>query len=161
MPKTFRDAEQVEMLATGLIPNHHPELATARIKYVFVSKGSSKGGLMVPGKVRKLSGLLEWALEFDFLIEVAEDQWVQFDSHAHTALVDHLLERCTAEETDDGHVNWKTREPEVQEFATILSRYGVWHKGLTGFVSIAQDIEVENIVAQETEVNLAESLSDA
>lgn len=163
MPKSFSDAVDVQSIASGLIPNHHPELATARIRYVFVDKASSKGGLSIPGKVRKLSGMLEWMLEHDFIIEVAQDKWQELDHLQHTALVDHLLERCTSEEDEQsGDITWKVREPEVQEFASILGRYGAWHTGLHNFVSVAQATGLESIAEEETEeVDLAESLTTA
>ena len=44
MPKTYATAENVEKVAQGLISNFHPELATARIKYVFVDVASMKNG---------------------------------------------------------------------------------------------------------------------
>ncbi len=44
MPKLYDLAESVETLAASQIPMYHPELATARIKYVFVDKGSLKNG---------------------------------------------------------------------------------------------------------------------
>ena len=74
-------------------------------------------------------------------------------------MVDQLLERCTAEENDaDGSMDWKVRDPEVHEFATILQRYGAWHDGLRTFVEVAKAIDLDTLVAEEGEVDLAESL---
>lgn len=157
MPKEFSEAESVERIANGLIPNYHPELAEARIMYVFVDKAGTKNGRELWGKSKKVSGLWEWALEKDFVIEVAMDKWNDLDETQRTALVDHLLECCTGEENeDDGSMKWKIRDPEVQEFASILKRYGVWHAGLTSFVSIAKEIDLDTLIEQEAEIDLAE-----
>lgn len=157
MAKEYQEAETVERIANGLIPNYHPELAGARMMYVFVSKAGTKNGREVWGKAQKVSGIWEWATEKDFVVQVAQDKWNELDENARTALVDHLLECCTGEEDEEsGDITWKIRDPEVQEFASILKRYGVWHQGLTSFVSIAKEIDLDTIIQQETEIDLSE-----
>lgn len=157
MAKEYNEAETVERIANGLIPNYHPELAEARIMYVFVDKAGTKNGREVWGKSQKVSGLWEWALERDFVIQVAQDKWNELDETQRTALVDHLLESCTGEEDEDsGEMKWKIRDPEVQEFSSILKRYGAWHVGLQSFVQIAKEIDLDSIIEQEAEVDLSE-----
>jgi len=150
MPKTWENAESLENIAAGLIPNYHPEIATARMLYCFVSEASSKGGRKILGKVRKLSGFLEWIIGKDFVVEVAADMWNELDDQQRTALIDHLLERCYGEENEDtGEISWKIREPDVQEFGTILDRYGAWNADLHTFVSISKEVDLEQILSEE------------
>lgn len=152
MPKTYETAENVESIAGGLIPNYHPELATARIMYVFVSEASKKNGKDVLGKAQKLSGFSEWALENDFVITVAQDKWQELTENQRTALVDHMLERCSGEEDEDtGEMKWRIRDPDVQEFPNILHRHGAWNEDLQGFVSMAQGIDIDQIVEEEVD----------
>lgn len=161
MPKTYSEAESVNAISGGLISNYHPELATARLRYIFVDKASAKGGVDVLGKTRKISGPLEYLLELDFLVEIAEDKWVELSQEQRVALVDHLLERCTGEEDEkSGEMKWKIREPDVQEFASILRRHGAWNDQLTGFVSVAQEIQVDTIAREEAGVETAEEESE-
>ena len=40
MPRAYADADTVEDMARQMLPTFHPELATARIKYILVDKGS-------------------------------------------------------------------------------------------------------------------------
>lgn len=156
----YDEAESVRDIAAGLIPNFHPELASARIMYVFCDKAGTKGGRELLGKVRKFSGLLEWALEMDFVIEVPVDKWNDLSDSQRSALVDHLLERATGEEDEQtGDMKWKVREPDVQEFSSILQRHGAWNESLTGFVSVAKEVDIEEIVDGET-MDLAESLME-
>lgn len=146
MPKVYGNAESVETLAKNLIPMYHPELATARVKYVFVDKASTKSGKPVYGKVRKVSGVMEFLIESDFMVEVALDQWNEMSEQMRTALVDHLLERLTGEEDDkSGEMKWAMREPDVQEFAAILRRHGAWNDDLTAFASVAKQINIDEI----------------
>lgn len=152
MAKVYDEAEAVASIAGGLIPNYHPELATARFMFAFADKGWSKGGRDIAGKVRKVSGVWEWATEKDFLMEIALDQWNDMSDSQRTALVDHLLERCMGEEDErNGEMKWSIREPDVQEFTTILERHGAWHSGLNGLVSVAQRIQVDLVDEDEGE----------
>jgi hypothetical protein len=147
MAKEYGMAEAVEDIAVKLIPSYHPELATARMKYIYVDKASQKGGRPVLGKVRKVSGALQFLLDIEFLFEVALDTWNELDPNARTALVDHLLERCYGEEDEDtGEMSWRVREPDVQEFSSILQRHGAWNEALNGFVSIAQHVKVDDLI---------------
>lgn len=163
MAKTYFTAETVEQIAAGLIPNYHPELATARILYLFVDKASKRGGKDVLGKAQKVTGWTQFALERDFMLVIASDKWNELDPNQRTALVDHLLERCTGEEADEdgGSMKWSMREPDVQEFGSILQRYGAWHDDLVSFVNVAQQIELDDIIEDESEVDLAQALAEA
>lgn len=146
MPQSFSEAETVEEIAQRLIASYHPELATARIKFLFQEKAGKKGGKVVLGKAQKVSGVLEFYADCDFLLVVAQDQWMDLPAAKRTALVDHLLERCTGEEDPEdpaAPMKWKTREPDVNEFATILQRYGAWTEDLAGFCSVASSLNEE------------------
>lgn len=151
MAKEYSDADDtVGFIAKGLIGNYHPELAEARILYIFVSEASKKGGVELYGRVKKVSGFNEWYMEVDFIIEVAADKWNELDASQRTALVDHLLERCTGEENEKtGEMSWKIREPDVQEFESILNRHGAWHSTLAGFVSVAQKVNMTGLIEEE------------
>jgi hypothetical protein len=144
MPREWSKADDaIERMAEGLIANYHPELSTARIMYVFISEAPSKGGHKLYGKVSKASGFLEWALEQDFIVMISGDIWNTSESHERTAILDHLLERCTGEEDEkDASMSWKIREPDVQEFSSILDRHGAWNTTLAGFISVAKKVDL-------------------
>lgn len=152
MAKTYEPGNAMEQIATNLISNYHAELATAAIMWVFVDKASSKNGKPVLGTVKKCSPFLYWLTSKHFVIEVGLDRWNELSADQRTALVDHLLERCYGEENErTGEMEWKIREPDVHEFATILERYGAWHEGLEGFVNVAKAIDIDEIVQEESE----------
>lgn len=149
MAKVYDIAESVETMAQQIIPVYHPHLATARISFTFVDKGSMKNGRPVLGSAKKVSGQVQFLLERDFLIEVAADHWHTLADTQRRALVDHLLERCYGEEDEKtGDMKWKTREPDVQEFSTILRRHGAWTVDLAGFVTVAKSINIDEMVAE-------------
>jgi hypothetical protein len=133
----FGDAEAVETIAQKLIPKYHTHLASARIKYVFRSKSTKRGGVNIPGNVAKLSGKYEFLLSSDFLIEVALDFWNDLSSKQRSALVDHLLQKCWGEEDEkSGEMKWKIRAPEVQEFIEIAERHGQWTDDLVKIADV-------------------------
>jgi hypothetical protein len=143
MPQVYVIAEAVENLANSLIGTHHPELATASIKYVFKEKAGSKGGKVLLGSVKKMSDLMKFLIEADFLMEIPLDVWNEMDAAKRTALVDHLLERCTGEEDEQtSSMKWKTREPDVHEFSSILRRHGAWTEDLSNFASVAATLDL-------------------
>jgi len=157
----FGNAEEVELIAESLIPNYHPELATARIKYLFVEKAPKKGGRELPGKASKVSGKWEHLTELDFTIEVPAPTWDEASNEQRQALVDHLLEYCTAEEDEKtGDFKWLIREPDVREFSSILQRHSCWNDTLTDFVTVAQGIDVSGIVDEEMNDVLSEEEVD-
>lgn len=160
MSRVFSEAESVESIAQGLIANYHPELATARMIFAFVDKASKKGGRELLGKVQKISGWHEWAMEKDFLVLIPLDKWNDLSEPQRTALVDHLLERCTGEEQEDGSMKWMVRDPDVQEFSSILRRHGVWNADLVDFVSVAQEINLDDIIAEEQDLDLSEEVEE-
>lgn len=162
MPKSYSEAESVRTISAGLIANYHPELASARMRFIFVDKASLKGGVEVLGKAKKISGPLEYCLELDFLIEIAQDRWNDLTIEQQTALVDHLLERCTGEEDEKtGEMRWKNREPDVQEFASILRRHGAWNDSLSGFVSVAHEIKIDTLASEEAGVDTTATESES
>lgn len=152
MPQTYENAESVEAVANSLIPSYHPELVNARMRYVFKEKAGKKGGKTIFGTVKKTSDLMVFLIEADFLIEVGLDAWNEMDGPKRTAAVDHLLERIYGEEDENsGEMKWKLREPDVQEFSSILSRHGAWNDDLVGFLTVAQTIDLSFMTAGSTE----------
>lgn len=150
MPKVYATAENVEKEAQSLIPMYHPELVEARFTYVFVDKAAMKNGKPVRGKVRRITGVLEFLLEADFLMEIALDQWNELADTQRKALIDHLLECCTGEEdeNDGGAMKYSVREPDVQEFSAILRRHGAWNDDLAAFASVAKTIDIDALVEE-------------
>jgi len=149
MPKIYSDGDSIEVFAKPLIGPYHPELATARILYVFVSEHSKENGIPKWGSAKKLSGPLEYLLESDFLIEVPLDLWNDAPEAERVARVDHLLECCTGEEDEKtGGLKWVIRKPDVKEFTSIFRRHGLYHDGLRTFASVAKAINIDEMIEE-------------
>ena len=156
--RLFGFAQTVEDVAARIIPTFHPELATARIKYVGVDKASKSNGKVVLGKSGRISGMNALLTDADFYVLVALDQWNEMDDRKRTALVDHLLEACTGEEDEqNGTMKWKMRKPDIHEFTSVLHRHGAWTEELSGMVEVAQRLNIE-ARAQEVSDEIDEEL---
>lgn len=158
MSADYSSAESVQAVAQSLMATYHPELATARIAYLFIDRVPKKGGRELLGKAVKVSGRWQELTELDFCIEVSLPKWQDLTDDQRNALIDHLLERCSGEESEeDGSYKWSLREPDVQEFSTILQRHGIWNESLTGFVQVAQSLNIADIVREETGEDVEEA----
>lgn len=152
MAMMYGEAEEAEKIANHLIATYHPELATARFRYLFKEKASKKGGKPVMGSVKKMSDLMIYLINVDFMVEIPLDIWNELDNTKRTALVDHLLERCSGEEDEEtGEMKWKVREPDVHEFSSILRRYGAWTNELAEFSSVAKELSLDFMTDEQEE----------
>ena len=118
-------------IAEKLIPEHHPHLVSARLKYICRDKAAKKHGNLVYGKAYKMSRMYEYLVECDFIIEVALEVWNELSPTQRPALIDHLLAHCHGEENEEtGDMTWSVRPPTTQEFPEVAERHGQWHEGL-------------------------------
>lgn len=123
--------EAAEEIGGKLIPEHHPHLVDARIKYICRDKAAKKHGTPVYGKAYKMSRMYEYLVGCDFVVEVALEVWNDLNPHQRKALVDHLLTHCCGEEDEKtGAMKWSVRPPVIQEFPEVAERNGQWHEGL-------------------------------
>jgi predicted metallopeptidase len=151
MSVTYTDAPVVKEIAQGLIPQHHPHLEGARIEYVFRSKRLTSNGKIVAGKARKVTGLNAFlatkppafgGLPF-FVIEIAQDVWDALPRPQQVALVDHELCHCFREIDDDtGEWELSIRPHDVEEFAEIVYRHGLWSQDLDHFVTNSKQLRL-------------------
>lgn len=142
---TFESATGVlEPLARPIISNHHSHLAGTRIEYVFREKASTKGGKTVLGTARLVKGLAAMlstpgATDSDgndyFVIEIAKDTWDLLPNDKRKALLDHELSHCQVALGDAGEVKLTIQPHDVEEFAGVLARHGLWQEDLEDFVS--------------------------
>lgn len=149
---TYSDAPEVREIADKLIPKHHPHLEGSRIDYVFRSKHSTNKGKIVGGKARKVTGLNAFLASSGrrgfhgtdlFVIEIAHDLWEQLPQEQRVALVDHELCHCFRE-VDDETGEWvlSILPHDLEEFAEVVKRHGIWSTDLDYFVKKSQQLRL-------------------
>lgn len=157
MPK-YSPAPAVQKIAEELIPKYHQHLVdfSVRLRYLFVDKTPKHNGKDVWGTCRKVAGLtahLEGGSPDDepfFAITISQDVWDLLPHDKRVALVDHELCHAfaklkPAKESDEAEEDFEAQKivqlqivpHDVEEFACIVRRYGLWREDVRDFVESA------------------------
>lgn len=123
---TWEEASQeVIHIAQELVEEYHPFLKEARIGFVFRSEASVSKGKSTVGKVSKISDKMRPVLDLDFLIWIAKDVYEKLDAERRRAVIDHGLTHITT-----GAGGLTLRHHDIEEFRSIIERYGLWNYDL-------------------------------
>lgn len=101
---------------------------------------ASRRGKTVLGTAAKASAK-ECALlgdDVQFIITLSAPDWKTMSGRQRTALLDHELSHCVAEE---GEV-FGLRGHDIEEFTHILKRHGAWHDGIREAVETLQQLDL-------------------
>jgi predicted metallopeptidase len=145
-PVEFSPASEVEKIARPIITKHHSELVNVHVEFVFRSKVQVSKGKEIWGKARKLSGLNAYLADVSededfFVIEIAKDIWATLTDGQKKALVDHELCHCVVDYgEEDGEAKLSIAPHDVEEFAEIVRRHGLWANDVKHFVQAAQGV---------------------
>lgn len=150
MAAMWTSAPEVEELAAKLIEtvDRHAFLADVRVDFVFIDQAPKSKGRLVLGRARKIGGLSAYladgvprsgpnvdgfaARHPFFVVEISFDTWQELSDAQKVALVDHELCHCRVEFDDGGECVLSTVGHDVEEFACVVERHGLWSNGLTG-----------------------------
>lgn len=128
---------------------YHPELIGAKIGCIFKEKASTSDGVPIVGKIRKAPKSLTPLMreDYDYIIEVGADAWMELDNSQREAWVDHIMEHAYGEENSQtGEMSWKLRQPEVKAFPCIINRHGIgWMTGLAKLATLNLSKEEEPV----------------
>lgn len=108
--------------AEVLIREHHRCIEDARICFVMRSEAQKRGNRYIVGQASKVPAKMQPHFEYDFLIWLSKDDYDAMDTGQREALIDHEL--CHCRPNNEG--GWKIREHDIQEFAEVVGRHGLW-----------------------------------
>lgn len=131
----FSPAPDVEAIAQKLIatiPDHN-HLASAKIGYLSRAGEWKKRNKIILGRARLIKGETKHLTGLDFTIVINGDIWPTLPPDAQEALVDHELCHCDSEVDKNGTQVWKLKHHDVEEFASVIKRRGLWKSDLTEF----------------------------
>lgn len=157
----YQVAPQAAEIARIIIPVLHDHLLNARIRYLFREQLSD-----CSAKASRAGAKLEFLAEVDFLIEVNWTSWRHLSAEQRIALMDHELCHCGRDLEKEKYV---LVEHDIEEFGSIVRRWGLWHHQLAKFgkavkeqlelftvpTAPADAIAVGQAVLQETELEAA------
>lgn len=124
--ENYLEAPQIANVGTIIRQASHTGSSGARLAYVFRKEWSRRDKPEM-GKVTQATGLLRYLAEVDYVLQVNWTIWIDLSPRARLALIDHLLETIYA---DPESGTWKIRDPDVNEFISILNRWGSWNVDL-------------------------------
>jgi hypothetical protein len=165
MATKYTPAPDVRKIAEDLIPKYHPHLTNVRIEYAFGDKTPKHGGKEVWGYVRKISSLPAYLASQPgdqkagdttpfFVMVISEDVWVNLYPDKRTALVDHELCHCGVEVDDEGNHKLILIPHDMEEFSSIVRRYGLWREDVRDFVNTAKSVDNDSNEDFEDEVDV-------
>lgn len=133
-------------LVQKLIANYHPALALVdkNIAIIMKAKAAKSGAQKVLGVARKSPPILDVLGdgEYEFILELAADEWQTLTNNQREALLDHLLCSCKCEEEEGtGEVKCSIAKPDVSFFYDELKRHGDWRPRPQEEEGPAMDIE--------------------
>ena len=126
----FIFADDVKRLAARLIQDHHNHLIDARIVYLFRMDDWEKNDIMIGGSAKAVNQEGKFLTNFDFIITINYFLWNMASEAERVALVDHQLTHCNFRENSKGERRWCIIDHDVNEFSSIVSRYGMWDENL-------------------------------
>lgn len=144
----YSAAPEVARIGQRLMQQYHRHLLKTRVEFLFRSKAGTKGGKTTLGTARKVTGLnallatpdvvddpegTSESLTF-FVIEVASDMWNYLSEAQRVALVDHELCHCKLGINEKGDIVHSIAAHDVEEFAEIVLRHGLWKPDLSQFI---------------------------
>jgi hypothetical protein len=133
--------EPYQVLAEAMV--FHDDLCGARIAMAWrIRNKADPDGHIVLGKCVKVSDLNKEFADFDFIIVLNKEYWLEFDDKQKLALVDHELCHAAPKVSDEtgehihderGRKVWRIAKHDLEEFLGIVRRHGCWKRDLERF----------------------------
>jgi len=122
-------------MAARLISDHHQHLAEAKICYLVRTGEWKKKGKDVFGKAERVSQKNKYLTGYDFIITISNRAWTMApDERFKEALLDHELTHCCKDEDKEGNPKWYIQDHSVEDFNSVIRRYGLWDASLRIFI---------------------------
>lgn len=118
-------SDNVLHIAEELINKYHRHLLPAKIGFLFRSEAGSSGGRSQIGNVSCVSPKMQAYVDLDFVIWLSKPDWDRMTDLQHHAIIDHELYHIW--DTGEGY---KLVSHDIEEFAEVLDRYGLWKSDL-------------------------------
>ena len=147
MPSYTTDPE-LDQLAQRIIQTDRKGLKVLRIAYMFRPEAPCSDGKVTAGMCVRLDDRNYTLHQYDFVIEIANDIWIEATTQFKHALMDHELGHIGVRMDEDGQpamdeksgrIKTFSRKHDVEEFEDVLTRHGDYHSGLRSFLKAFAD----------------------
>jgi len=131
--------EDVIAVAEAIRKDYHRDLADATILYIFTPKLAGRHGSVALGKAKRCSPVDRLLMQADYIICLNKDAWGKLTEIQQRALLDHELCHCTCSLDGD---KWVKRPHDVEEFAEVIERHGLWKPDIERFAQAVVQTEL-------------------
>ena len=108
------------------------------------------------GKMEKTSGVWKYLSDFNYVLLLHKDTWVELSEHQKNALVFHELMHIRSKEDKDKNVHWGVKKHDIELFICVVKKFGSWSPQLKVLESLMGDTEEEEIDVEEIDEEDAE-----
>lgn len=143
MSTRYSKAPAVERIGRELIAEHHRHLTNTRVEYLFIDKTPTRSGKEIWGTARRISSLAAFLADDGeegepfFCITISSPVWNTLTEEKRRALVDHELSHCWIEEKEDGSQSLVLLSHDLEEFAAVVLRHGLYREEVAQFHDVA------------------------
>lgn len=145
--ETIEISREAGLIAQELIAEVHTHLQEANILYLFTDKRRTKDNRVILGTAKR-AGKMERFLsgesvdgEVDFILLFDKNEWELMPEAKKRAVVDHELCHCARGKDDkDGDPTWTTRGHDVEEFAEVIERHGLYKYDVKKFGDVVRQL---------------------
>jgi predicted metallopeptidase len=130
-PVCFDRSETIEKMAKDLIREHHPELVSLDIVYLWSNRNMQKGGKEIIAKICKASALIKSLTGHDVIVIASYPQFQSLTDKQKRACIDHELCHVLIDEDVAGTPKVKIVAHDVEEFGAVIERHGLYMSDLT------------------------------
>lgn len=133
-----------EMLAELIAANHQETLGEANVALAWrVGLKKDPDGLLILGKMKKVTDLDRELHRWDFVIILNREAWQDLDDAQRRALVDHECCHGSVARNKDGSVKkndrgrpvFRLRKHDIEEFREVVERHGLYKHDLESFAA--------------------------
>lgn len=138
----WRQFPEAERYIQRAVEQWHPHLAGAAILAVSRPEAPLSGDKREWGKL-KLASPMERALYgdlIDYVMILPMDVWNGLTDKGRMALVDHEL--CHAAGLDVDTEKWTLKKHDLEEFAAVITRHGIWRADAAYFIEQTKGAQV-------------------
>jgi len=130
----YCEAVQPREIGAVLVRAIHTKLAGYTIGFIFKQKLVDRGQPCL-SRSNKVTGKLAHFSDLDFLIEVNWEAWRNLSGPQRVASIDHELTGFSISQTEKGDTVKTVLPPDVSEFHSVVSRWGLYNAPLKVFAN--------------------------
>ena len=137
--KEYMKSAEMQAVAEKIVSDKSISIGDARIKYLLIYPYINK---KTAGRCLKSSNEMKVFGQCEYIIEMSGELWDNLDDERKSILMYHELLHILVTTNKAGEFEYKLRDHDIKDFATIINTYGIdWFDNLKTIFSSVYDVE--------------------